>query len=103
MGPYPGTSSSCISIRPGFLSIEGWPLGRVKDCRLIPHTIRWTTFWGEVQNHAILCDMAVERQVQISGPDAAEFLQMMTLIIVICICNTDSNPTDDLVRYSDIP
>ena len=26
---------------------RGRPLGWVKDCRLIPHTIRWTTFWGE--------------------------------------------------------
>ena len=34
-------------------------------------------FWNLV-NHAILCDVAVERQVQISGPDAAEFVQMMT-------------------------
>ena len=28
---------------------RGRPLGWVKDCRLIPHTSRWTTFWGEDQ------------------------------------------------------
>ena len=27
---------------------------------------------------AILCDVAVERQVQISGPDASKFVQMMS-------------------------
>ncbi len=26
-GPYPGASNSCISISPGFLGIEGRPLG----------------------------------------------------------------------------
>ena len=34
-------------------------------------------FWNLV-NDAILCDVAVERQVQISGPDAAQFVQMLT-------------------------
>lgn len=34
-------------------------------------------FWNLV-NEAILCDVAVERQVEISGPDAAQFAQMMT-------------------------
>ncbi len=34
-------------------------------------------FWNLV-NDAILCDVAVERQVDISGPDAAEFVQMLT-------------------------
>jgi glycine cleavage system aminomethyltransferase T len=34
-------------------------------------------FWNLV-NDAILCDVAVERQVEISGPDAAKFTQMMT-------------------------
>ena len=29
-------------------------------------------------NEAILCDVAVERQVQIKGPDASAFVQMMT-------------------------
>jgi aminomethyltransferase len=29
-------------------------------------------------NEAILCDVAVERQVQIKGPDASKFVQMMT-------------------------
>ena len=33
-------------------------------------------FWNLV-NHAILCDVAVERQVEIAGPDAAEFVQYM--------------------------
>ena len=34
-------------------------------------------FWTLV-NDAILCDVAVERQVEITGPDAAEFTQMLT-------------------------
>ena len=34
-------------------------------------------FWNLI-NDAILCDVAVERQVQIEGPDAGEFIQMMT-------------------------
>ena len=34
-------------------------------------------FWNLV-NEAILCDVAVERQVEISGPDAARFVQMMS-------------------------
>ena len=29
-------------------------------------------------NEAILCDVAVERQVQISGPDASKFVQMIS-------------------------
>ena len=34
-------------------------------------------FWNLV-NHAILCDVAVERQVEITGPDAAQFVQLLT-------------------------
>lgn len=34
-------------------------------------------FWNLV-NKAILCDVAVERQVEITGPDAAKFVQMLT-------------------------
>ena len=34
-------------------------------------------FWNLI-NDAILCDVAVERQVQIKGPDAEKFVQMMT-------------------------
>jgi len=34
-------------------------------------------FWNLI-NDAILCDVAVERQVQVKGPDASEFIQMMT-------------------------
>jgi aminomethyltransferase len=34
-------------------------------------------FWNLV-NHAILCDVAVERQVEITGPDAARFTQLLT-------------------------
>jgi glycine cleavage system aminomethyltransferase T len=34
-------------------------------------------FWNLV-NDAILCDVAVERQVEITGPDAADFVQMLT-------------------------
>ncbi|MGM0559692.1 MAG: glycine cleavage T C-terminal barrel domain-containing protein [Pseudomonadota bacterium] len=33
-------------------------------------------FWNLV-NDAILCDVAVERQVEITGPDAARFVQML--------------------------
>jgi glycine cleavage system aminomethyltransferase T len=34
-------------------------------------------FWNLV-NEAILCDVAVERQVEITGPDAARFVQLLT-------------------------
>ncbi|SEA80603.1 aminomethyltransferase [Rubrimonas cliftonensis] len=34
-------------------------------------------FWNLVTD-AILCDVAVERQVEITGPDAARFVQMLT-------------------------
>ena len=34
-------------------------------------------FWNLV-NKAILCDVAVERQVEITGPDAATFVQLLT-------------------------
>lgn len=34
-------------------------------------------FWNLV-NKAILCDVAVERQVEITGPDAARFTQLLT-------------------------
>ena len=34
-------------------------------------------FWNLV-HHAILCDVAVERQVEITGPDAARFTQLLT-------------------------
>ena len=34
-------------------------------------------FWNLV-NEAILCDVSVERQVEISGPDAAKFVQLLT-------------------------
>lgn len=34
-------------------------------------------FWNLITD-AILCDVAVERQVEISGPDAARFVQMLT-------------------------
>ena len=34
-------------------------------------------FWNLI-NDAILCDVAVERQVQIKGPDASRFVQMMS-------------------------
>ena len=34
-------------------------------------------FWNLV-NDAILCDVAVERQVEIAGPDAASFVQLLT-------------------------
>lgn len=33
-------------------------------------------FWNLV-NDAILCDVAAERQVEITGPDAARFVQML--------------------------
>ena len=34
-------------------------------------------FWNLV-NEAILCDVAVERQVEINGPDATKFVQLLT-------------------------
>ncbi len=34
-------------------------------------------FWNLV-NNAILCDVSVERQVEITGPDAFEFVQLLT-------------------------
>lgn len=34
-------------------------------------------FWNLVRD-AILCDVAVERQVEITGPDASRFIQMLT-------------------------
>jgi aminomethyltransferase len=34
-------------------------------------------FWNLV-NEAILCDVSVERQVEIKGPDAADFIQLLT-------------------------
>ena len=34
-------------------------------------------FWNLV-NQAILCDVAVERQVEITGPDATKFVQLLT-------------------------
>ena len=34
-------------------------------------------FWNLV-NDAILCDVSVERQVEITGPDAAKFVQLLT-------------------------
>ena len=34
-------------------------------------------FWNLV-NEAILCDVSVERQVEITGPDATKFIQLLT-------------------------
>ena len=34
-------------------------------------------FWNLI-NNAILCDVAVERQVEITGPDASKFVQLLT-------------------------
>jgi len=34
-------------------------------------------YWNLI-NNAILCDVSVERQVQITGPDAPEFVQLLT-------------------------
>ena len=34
-------------------------------------------FWNLVER-AILCDVSVERQVEITGPDAAKFVQLLT-------------------------
>ena len=34
-------------------------------------------FWNLI-NDAILCDVSVERQVEITGPDAAKFMQLLT-------------------------
>ena len=37
-------------------------------------------FWNLV-NNAILCDVSVERQVEITGPDAAKFVQISNTYI----------------------
>ena len=34
-------------------------------------------FWNLIEK-AILCDVAVERQVEITGPDAYKFTQLLT-------------------------
>ena len=34
-------------------------------------------FWNLIEK-AILCDVAVERQVEITGPDAYKFIQLLT-------------------------
>ena len=34
-------------------------------------------FWNLI-NDAILCDVSVERQVEITGPDATQFIQLLT-------------------------
>jgi len=34
-------------------------------------------FWNLIE-HAILCDVSVERQVEVTGPDAARFAQLLT-------------------------
>jgi glycine cleavage system aminomethyltransferase T len=34
-------------------------------------------YWNLI-NYAILCDVAVERQVEITGPDAEKFIQLLT-------------------------
>ena len=34
-------------------------------------------FWNLIET-AILCDVAVERQVEITGPDAFKFIQLLT-------------------------
>ena len=34
-------------------------------------------FWNLIEN-SILCDVAVERQVEITGPDAYKFIQILT-------------------------
>ena len=46
-------------------------------------------FWYLV-NDAILCDVSVERQVQIKGPDAAKFTQSLC-----CLLYTSPSPRDE--------
>ena len=65
-------------------------------------------FWNLV-NEAILCDVAVERQVEITGPDAAKFTQMLTCRDLskmavgqckyILITNADGESIMDLKYY----
>ena len=52
-------------------------------------------FWNLV-NDAILCDVAVERQVEITGPDAYQFIQLLT-----CLLYTSPSPRDK--RQSRMP
>jgi len=49
-------------------------------------------FWNLV-NEAILCDVAVERQVEITGPDATKFIQILMLKLL--------NPMPPLFNYKD--
>jgi aminomethyltransferase len=56
-------------------------------------------YWNLV-NSAILCDVAVERQVEITGPDAARFVQLLTPLNVstceIGHCKYVGTPPDPL-------
>ena len=52
-------------------------------------------FWNLV-NEAILCDVAVERQVEITGPDAAKFTQFLSCrdLSSCCLLYTSPSPRD---------
>ena len=45
-------------------------------------------FWNLIEK-SILCDVAVERQVEITGPDAYKFIQLLT-----CLLYTSPSPRD---------
>jgi aminomethyltransferase len=66
---------------PYFNSTEKWGAKgySVYNHMYIPRSFGDPTqnFWNLV-NEAILCDVAVERQVEITGPDAARFVQYLT-------------------------
>ena len=66
-------------------------------------------FWNLV-NDAILCDVAVERQVEITGPDAFHFIQLLTprdlsklsigqckYVLITCLLYTSPSPRDGLL------
>ena len=71
-------------------------LGQIRRSPYFKSTLKWGAVGFSVYNHmhiprfwrskknlglvnsAILCDVAVERQVEITGPDAAKFTQLLT-------------------------
>ena len=63
-------------------------------------------FWNLI-NTAILCDVSVERQVEIIGPDAKKFVQFLTprdlakcavgqckYVLITCLLYTSPSPRD---------
>ncbi|MFT5193034.1 MAG: glycine cleavage system aminomethyltransferase T [Cellvibrionaceae bacterium] len=79
----PGRSEFGSQIRksPYFAATQRWGCTgySVYNHMYIPRSFgdAQANFWNLV-NSAILCDVAVERQVEITGPDAARFVQLLT-------------------------